>query len=143
MVKTVYKSELKFLGTYLTTKPHWKTHLETVLSKAIRKSPNLLKFIIKNSWGKDIKNNNNKNTLIHLTTSLVRSKLTCGQEVCFIALKSCLKKPQSLDSKAIKLALGIPESSNTLGANREVGILPLDEIRKLAAAKYINNNGNL
>ena len=44
---------------------------------------------------------------------------------------------QSLDSKAIKLALGIPVHATTLGAYREAGILPLDEIRKLAAAKYI------
>ena len=50
-----------------------------------------------------------------------------------------MKKLQSLDSKAIKLALGIPVHATTLGTYRKAGILPLDETPKLvaAAAKYI------
>ena len=49
-------------------------------------------------------------------------------------------KLQSLDSKAIKLALGIPVHATILGAYREAGIFPLDEMRKLAAAAYIRNS---
>ena len=67
----------------------------------------------------------------------MRLKLTYGQEVFLSAPKSYLKKVQSLDSKAIKLALGIKLHSSTFGACREAGILPPDEIQKLAAAKYI------
>ena len=48
-----------------------------------------------------------------------------------------MKKLQSLDSKSIKLALGIPVHTTSFGACREAGILPPDEIQKLAAAKYI------
>ena len=43
----LYKSEVKFLGAYLTTKLNWKRHLETILSKA-RKGFNLLKMTIMN-----------------------------------------------------------------------------------------------
>ena len=30
----LHKSEVKFLRVYFTTKPNWKRHLETILSKA-------------------------------------------------------------------------------------------------------------
>ena len=49
-------------------------------------------------------------------------------------------KLQSLDSKAIKLALGIPVHATILGAYREADIFPLDKMRKLAAAAYIRNS---
>ena len=52
-----------------------------MLCKA-RKCFNLLKIIIKNPWGQDIK------TLIHLAISFVSSKLTYGQEVYLSAPKS-------------------------------------------------------
>ena len=54
-----------------------------------------------------------------------------------IRSKELSEKVQSLDSKAIKLALGIKLHSSTLGSCRQTGILPLDEIRKLAAVKYV------
>ena len=47
----------------------------------------------------------------------------------FSAPKGYLKKLQSLDRIAIKLALGIPVHATASGAFREAGILPLDEIR--------------
>ena len=50
---------------------------------------------------------------------------------------SYFKKLQSLDSKAIKLALEIPVHATTLGTYREETI-PLDETSKsAAAAKYV------
>ena len=49
---------------------------------------------------------------------------------------------QSLDSKAVKLALDILVLANIWGASREAGVLPPDEIRKLAA-KYIIRNSTV
>jgi hypothetical protein len=46
-------------------------------------------------------------------------------------------KLQSIDSKAIKLALGVPIHTSTIGAYTLAGVLPLDRIRQLAAASYI------
>ena len=51
--------------------------------------------------------------------------------------RSIWKKLQSLDNKAIKLALGLPVRVSTICSYREDGILPFDEYRKLAAAKYV------
>ena len=82
----------------------------------------MLKITIRNPWGNAIK------TLIHLAVSLVRSKLTFGQEIYFSTPKSNLKKRQSLNTEANKLALGIPAHATTSGAYREAGILLLDEI---------------
>ena len=52
-------------------------------------------------------------TLLHLSISLDRSKLIYGQEVYFAAPNTLLKKLQSIDSKAIKLAIGVPVHTNT------------------------------
>ena len=48
-----------------------------------------------------------------------------------------MKKLQSLDSKAVKLALGVPVHANTLNTYKEAGLLPLCEQRKLAVSKYV------
>ena len=92
---------------------------------------NFLEIIWAQTWGQDTQ------TLLHLASSLVRSKLTYGQEVYFSASQTLLKKLQSIDSKAVKLALGVPVHSDTLKTYREANLLPLDDHRKLATAKYI------
>ena len=128
--KINYKSEVKFLGLYFTQKLNWKKHIEEISSKAL-KSLNLLKMVSHQPWGQDSK------ILVHLATSLIRSRLTYGQEVFFSAPKTYLKKLQSIDSRAIKLALGVPVHAHTLETYKLVGLLPLDEYRKLASAKYV------
>ena len=73
------------------------------------------------------------------SSSFVRSKLTYGQEVSCSASKSVLKGLQSIDSKSVKLTLEIPVDASTVRSYsyREAGIVPLDEFRKLALAKYL------
>ena len=125
-----YVREVKFLGVYLNVKLNWKKHIDYLLQKAL-KSYNLIKIISSKSWGQDIK------TLVHLAVALVRSKLTYGQEIYFSAPKTYLKKLQSLDSKAIKIALGVPVHTKTESTYKTVGILSLDNWRKLTCSKYV------
>ena len=126
-----YKQNIKFLGVYLTTKLNWRLHIENVINKT-RKRLNFLKIIIRTqSWSWDTK------TLLHLSISLVRSKLIYGQEVYFYAPNTLLKKLQSIDSKAIKLAIGVPVHTNTSKTYAEAGIMSLSEQRKLAISKYV------
>ena len=125
-----YVNELKFLGVYFTSKLNWKKHIDYLLQKAI-KSFYLLKIISSKIWGQDTK------ILIHLACSLIRSKLSYGQEVFFSAPKTYLNKLQSLDSKAIKVALGVPVHTNTSKVYRIAGLSSLNDSRKLACAKYI------
>ena len=124
-----YKDKVKFLGVFFTRKLNWKVHIEHLISKA-RKRLNFLKIVTSQPWGQDTK------TLIHLSISLIRSKLIYGQEVYFSAPKCLLNKLQSIDSKALKIALGIPLHASTRKTYQTAGILPLDEQRKFACAKY-------
>ena len=75
-------------------------------------------------------------TLLHLSVSLVRSKLTYGKEVYFSAPNTLLKKLQSIDSKAIKLAIGVPVHTYANKSYAEAGMISLTEQRKLAVSKY-------
>ena len=70
---------------------------------------------------------------MHLSTSLVRSKLSYAQEAFFSAPKYLLTKLKRVDYKAYKLALGTPIHASCVGTYREVGSLPLDEFRQLAS----------
>ena len=62
-----------------------------------------------------------------------------GQEVSFSTLNTLLKKLQSIDSKAIKLAIGVPVHTNTSKSYAEAGI-SLSEQRKLAISKYVTRS---
>ena len=125
-----YQNSVQFLGVIFTPKLNWRVHIETLISKT-QKRLNLLKIVSRQPWAQDTK------TLIHLTTALVRSKIVYGQEVYFSAARYLLNKLQSLDCKAIKIALGVPFHSNSLRCYMEAGIIPLSDYRKLASAKYI------
>ena len=129
-IMLLYKQEVKFLGVYLTKKLNWNVHIQKLISSA-RRRVNLLKIISAQPWSQDT------NTLIHLAISLIRSKLIYGQEVYFSASSTLLKKLQSIDSKAIKIALGVPTHTNTLNTYKEAHILPLSEQRKVAVSKYV------
>ena len=125
-----YSKSVRFLGVYLTSNLSWKMHLEKVMSGA-QKSLNLLKIVNRQRWGQDTQ------LLLLLAQSLVRSKLMYAQEAFFNAPKSYLDKLQSIDAKAVKLALGVPVHSSTKESYRIAGLLPLNEVRKLSAANYV------
>ena len=124
-----YKDTVKFLGVYLTSKLSWTNHIEYILAKA-RKNLNFLKIVSNQKWGQDT------GTLVHLACALVRSKITYAQEVFFSAPQHLLNKLQSIDCKAFKISLGLPIHTSSLKTYGEIGILPLNDMRKLASAKY-------
>ena len=123
-----YKQNTKFWGAILTAKLNWRLHIENVINKA-KKRLNFLKIVITQSWCQDTK------TLLHLSISLIISILIYGQEVYFSAPNTLLKKLQSIDSKAIKLAIGV--SVHTNKPYTEAGMISLSEQRKLAVSKYV------
>jgi ribonuclease HI len=125
-----YSQSVKFLGVTFTTKLCWRKHIDNILNKA-RKRINLLKIVSTQCWSQNTK------TLIHLTNAIVRSTLTYGQEVYFSAAKYLLNKLQSIDSRAYKLALGVPMPTNTIKTYKEIGVLSLDQQRILAASTYV------
>ena len=48
-----------------------------------------------------------------------------------------LKKLESIDSKAIKLAIGVPVHTNTIKTYTEAGTISLAEQRQLTVSKYV------
>ena len=125
-----YVNEVKFLGVIFTKKLCWKKHIEHLCFKAV-KSLNLLRYIASKPWGQDT------SVLIHLAVALVRSRLTYGQEAYFSAPVTYLNKIKSIDSKAFKIALGVPTHTKTDDVYKTVGITPIDEHRKLSCTKYM------
>ena len=125
-----YKQSIKFLGLTFTSKLSWSTHINIILEKA-RKNLNLIKILTKLPWGMD------PQTLVHITTAIIRSSITYGQEIYFSAPKSSLKKLQSIESKAYKLAIGVPVHTSTNLLYQTIGILPLEEYRKLSSSKFL------
>ena len=118
------------MGVYITTKLNWRLHTENLINKA-RKRLNFLNIVSTQSWSQDTK------TLLRLSISLVRPKLIYGQEVYFSAPNTLLKKLQTIDSKAIKLAIGVLVHTNTSKTYAEPGTISLSERRKLVISKYV------
>ena len=104
---------------------HWN------LINEARKRLNFLKIVSTQSWCQDTK------TLLHWSVSLFRSKLIYGQEVYVSAPNTLLRKLQSIDSKAIKLAIGVLVHTNTSKSYSEAGMMSLSEQRKLSVSKYV------
>lgn len=125
-----YADSVKFLGIHFSSKLSWNLHIDYIITKA-RKSLNFMKVVSKQAWGQD------PFTLINLANSLVRSKLTYAQETFFSAPIYLLRKLQSIDSKAFKLALGLSLHSSIKQTYREANILPLDTHRALSISKYL------
>ena len=67
----------------------------------------------------------------------MRSKLIYGQEVYFSTPNTLLKKLQSIDSKAVKLAIGVPVHTNTSKFYAEAWMTALSKQRKLVISKYV------
>ena len=63
-----------------------------------------------------------------------------GHEVYFSTPNTLLKKLQSIDSKAIKLAIGVPVHTNTNKSYAEARMISLSEQRKLAVSKYVTRS---
>ena len=118
------------MGLTLTSKLNWRNHFSKCINKC-RNNLNLLKVITAQKWGE------NTSTLRTLAIALIRSKLTYAQEIFFSTSKSELKKLQSLDCKAFRIALKVPLHTNNLNTYNEMKILPLDYYRQAQTSKFI------
>ena len=120
--------QAKFLGVLFSENLNWAPHIHQLIRKA-SKALNLIKVVSNQSWGRDPK------TLLHLAQALVRSRLQHGQECFFTGTK--LHSLTSIDTRSIKIALGLPVSCSNAAAYAEAKIIPLEDNRRLANAKLI------
>jgi ribonuclease HI len=121
---------VKFLGITFDEKLTWTAHIQNAIQKTYR----LWNLII---TVKHIPGLNHPRNMIQLVNSLVRSRLTYGQEIYFSACRSLLSRLQARETHFLKLALNIPINADPLLVYREAGLLPLDRERQLRTAQGI------
>ena len=122
-------NKAKYLGVTFDDHLNWKNHIQDI----IRKTDmiwGILKSLKQTPGGNYIPN------LLKVIHSLVRSKLSYGQEVYFSANKSLLKSLQIKECHFLRFALGLAPGTPQEIVYREAGWLPLDLERKLRCAQY-------
>ena len=117
-----FVKEAKFLGLIWDTKLTFEPHIKYLKARC-QKSLNILKVLSRTEWGAD------RNTLLKLYRSLVRSKLDYGCIVYGSASKTALAKLDPVHNQGLRLSLGAfrssPVESLYVGAHE-----PLLEIRR-------------
>ena len=92
-------NQAKFLGVIFDKKLSFKPHIQYLKEKCL-KSINLMKVIAHTDWGAD------RDTLLKIYRSLIRSKLDYGSIVYGSARKSYLKPLDTIHHQGLRLALG-------------------------------------
>ena len=80
---------------------------------------NLLRAVRRESWGQERK------TLVHLTLSLVRSRLLFGSQAFFSLPSSHMQRLAAVECTALRLAFGLPRGVPQRRVYNEAGVLPL------------------
>lgn len=91
--------EVNFLGVIFGKKLNFKSHI-TNLKKKCLKALNVIKMVSSTKWGAD------RETLLHLYRTLVRSRLDYGSTVFGSARQSYLLSREPLANEALHLCLG-------------------------------------
>ena len=128
--------EFKFLGLLFDSKLSFIPHIN-YLSNKCHKALNLLRVVSSMDWGAD------RNVLLRLYRTLVRSKLDYGCIVYGSARKSYLRKLDAIHNQGLRLALGAFRTSpvNSLYAEANEPSLNLRR-KKLSLQYYLKLKSN-
>lgn len=122
------KSSVKFLGIIFDSKLTWVQHIEDLANRC-KKSLNILRCLSHLSWGAD------RETLLLIYKSLIRSRIDYGSVIYSSARKSRLKILDTIQCTGIRLAIGAFRTSPLDALCCEAGISPL----KLRRSKMMLN----
>lgn len=123
------REEAKFLGITFDSKLTFKNHIVN-LKRKCQKALNLLRVVGHTDWGAD------KNTLLKLYRSLVRSKLDYGSIVYGSAKKHILKLLDPIHHKGLRIALGAFRTSPVKSLYAEAGECSLSDRRQKSSMNY-------
>lgn len=127
-----YVKKIKYLGVIMDNKLTWRQHIEYIKKECIQRM-NLIKTLRHQNWGAD------RETLIKIYKALIRSKIDYAC-ICYSTAKpSYLKKINTIQNTAIKMATGAFHTSPTISLHCESGEIPLDQRRNLLSLSYIYN----
>ncbi|XP_060578916.1 uncharacterized protein LOC132735901, partial [Ruditapes philippinarum] len=123
-VKTV-----RFLGLLLDEKLTFGPHIKDLVNRC-KKDLNVMRMLKGTDFGTD------KNSLLLLYKSLIRSKIDYGAQIYSCAKKTHLNKLDTVQNTALRLALGALYSTPARDLEMEAGIVPLSIRRKSQTLKY-------
>ena len=114
----------------------WAAHIKE-LTQRCQKDLNLMKLISGTNFGAD------KIILVRLYTSLIRSKMHYGCQAYGSAAKSHLKKLDTIQATALRIATGAYKGTQTFSLEVECNILPLQKRRDEMTLKYWARSASL
>ena len=125
-----YVKTYKYLGIIFDA-PNlkWKNHVDHIRYSSLNRT-NILKVISGKQWGAD------RNILIRLYKSLIRSRFDYGSIFYGTASHSIIKKLDGIQNQCIRLAIGAQKTSPILSLEAESNIPPLAIHRKLLLLKH-------
>ena len=127
---------VKFLGMIFDQRLTWKEHILHLVEKC-QKRINVLKLLTGSKWGAD------KETMIILYKTLIRSVLDYGCVVYFSAADTNLKSLDIVQSQALRLCCGALKCTPVEALEVECGIPPLSIRRKYIAFKTAIRYNNM
>ena len=126
-----FKKSVRYLGVILDSKLTWKAHIDQLIIRC-NKDLNLMRCVSGTNWGA------NKTSLLRLYQCLIRSKIDYGSAGFMTACKTQLKRIDSIQYAALKIATrafkGTPLSSLQIETNEK----PLNLRREELSMKYAN-----
>lgn len=131
-----YSKEAKFLGMIFDHNLSWQNHIDNLV-KRCQKDINLMKLISGPSFGAD------KKTLIQFYTALIRSKIDYGSQAYASAPKTHLKKLNTIQATALRIATGAYKGTQNFSLETECNIQPLSKRRDELQLKYWARSNSL
>lgn len=127
-----YVDKLKFLGVTLDNKLNWSHHIVNLKKECFQRL-NILKILGHHKWGAQ------KEVLLNLYRSLIRSKIDYGCISYGIARPTILKKLDSIHNTAVRISTGAFCTSPVRSLLCEAGEMPLHYRRQQLTMSHIIN----
>jgi ribonuclease HI len=124
-----FRKEAKFLGVIFDQHLTWSKHVDNLVVRC-KKDLNVLRAVTGTSWGAS------RETLLTLYRTLIRSKLDYGCEAIQMQATCIKQRLDSIQYKALKIALGAISGTSLAALQAETGELPLDLRREQLTLNY-------
>ena len=124
-----YTNCVRFLGMLFDSFLTWKEHIDSLI-KRCNGDLNLMRVVSGTNFGAD------KLTLIRMYFALIRSKLDYGCQAYASAPQTYLKKLDSIQAHALRIATGAYKGTRNVDLNVECNVIPLSRRREELILKY-------
>lgn len=94
-----YTETIKFLGVQFDSKLRWKQHIDATITKC-KQNISIIRMLAHTNWGA------NRESLLKIYKSTILSKIDYGCQAYSSACNTYLKKLNTVQNNAIRLALG-------------------------------------